>query len=692
MIPPKSKPAGGSRITKTDSGVGGDTDARAFSSILDERISRRAFLKSAAWVVPVSTLPAWMPLTGCATTGHPTEPPPDDALTFQPIHGSRDDRVILPKDYRYDVVLRWGDSLWSDTPDLDTRAVQKGSLLEEGSGPAQARQFGYNCDAIQFFPLTDSGRRAGLLCVNHEFTNAWMMFPGWDGAMDGLQITAEYVQANPETVPCGKAAHGISVVEVEQREGSWILVKDSHYNRRITADTPIEISGPARGTETLRTASDPAGERVLGTLGNCGGGKTPWGTYLSAEEYIDYYFANHQGYLENPTGDERLADIHRRMPMHDRDSFYNWHVFDERFDVARHPSESCRFGWIVEVDPYSPDSMPKKRTALGRVKHEAATCHIAENGQVVVYTGDDEEFEYVYKFVSRDRYDPDHRERNMDLLDHGTLYVARFAADGTGAWLPLDYGNQPRLHSDEGFESQADVLVNARQAADRLGATPMDRPEDLGVSPLTGRVYVACTKNKARSDTDAANPRPDNLWGHIIEIAEDDDDHTGVTFHWELMLLAGDPRAESGRLLTSLDELRPGELGRDDTYFAGFPYAAWLAPLGAPDNIGFDPAGNLWIVTDGTQPRGTNNGAFVYPCAGPTRGYLRQFMSAPRDAEVCGCEFTPEGDTLFLSIQHPGDAGTLTSPNSDWPDGKGKLPRPSVIAITRKKGDATIGS
>ncbi len=692
MIPPNGKRSRSGQIRKKDSAAGGDTGARTFSSILDERISRRSFLKSAAWVVPVSTLPAWVPLTGCATTGAPTEPPLDDALTFQPIRGSQDDRVVLPSGYRYDVVLRWGDSLWSDTPDLDTRAVPGGSLLEAGSAAAQAHQFGYNCDAIQYFPLSDGERNAGLLCVNHEFTNGWMMFPGWGDAMLGDDITAEYVLARPETVPYGKAAHGITVAEVERREGRWVFVKDSRYNRRITADTPIEITGPARGADTVRTELDPLGERVLGTVGNCGGGKTPWGTFLSAEEYIDYYFGNYQGYLDKPTGDERLDDIHVRLPLHGENSFYNWHLFDERFDVARHPAEACRFGWVVEVDPYDPDSMPKKRTALGRVKHEAATCHIAGNGQAVVYTGDDEPFEYIYKFVSRDRYVRDDRERNMNLLDSGTLYVARFDADGTGTWLPLEFESQPRLHPDQGFRSQADVLINARRAADLLGATPMDRPEDLGVSPVTGRVYVVCTKNQARSNTDAANPRPDNLWGHIIEIIEDNDDHTGTSFHWQPMLLAGDPRAESGRLLTSLAELRSGELSRDDTYYAGFPYATQLAPLGAPDNIGFDPAGNLWIVTDGTQPRGTNNGTFVYPCAGPTRGYLRQFMSAPRDAEVCGCEFTPQGDTLFLSIQHPGDGGSVTSPNSNWPDGHGNLPRPSVIAITRKKGNPTIGS
>ncbi|MEE8529133.1 MAG: PhoX family phosphatase [Gammaproteobacteria bacterium] len=692
MIPPIGKRSGSSRIRKKDTAAGSDTEARTFASILDERISRRTFLKSAAWIVPVSTLPAWIPLTGCAPTGGPTEPQPDDALTFRPIPGSQDDRVVLPSDYRYDVVLRWGDSLWSDTPDLDTGAVPGGSLLKAGEATAQARQFGYNCDAIQFFPLSDGGRNAGLLCVNHEFTTGWMMFPGWGEAMHGDQITADYVLAHPETVRYGKAAHGISVVEVEQRNGHWRFVKDSRYNRRITADTPIDISGPARGTETMRTASDPLGERVLGTLGNCGGGKTPWGTYLSAEEYIDYYFGNYQGYLDKPTGDPRLGAIHRRLPLHDESSFYDWHLIDDRFDVARHPAEACRFGWIVEVDPYDPESVPKKRTALGRMKHEAATCHLAIGGQAVVYTGDDEAFEYVYKFVSRGRYDPDQRERNMNLLDSGTLYVARFDGDGTGKWLALDVKSQPQLNPGEGFASQADVLVATRRAADLLGATPMDRPEDLGVSPVTGHVYVVCTKNKTRTSTDAANPRPDNLWGHIIEIVEDDNDHAGTSFHWEPILLAGDPKAGSGRLLTSLDDLRPGELSRDDTYFAGFGEASLLAPLGAPDNIGFDPAGNLWIVTDGVQPRGTNNGAFVCPCAGPTRGYLRQFMSAPKDAEVCGCEFTPEGDTLFLSVQHPGDEGSVTSPNSDWPDGHGNLPRPSVIAITRKKGNPTIGS
>ena len=661
-------------------------------------MNRRSFLKTAALVVPVSTVPAWIPVGGCAS---PTAVPSDssDGLEFRPIKGSTDDAIRLPRGYRYDVVARWGDSLWSDAKSLNPKAVAAGDLLKSHAADEQARQFGFNCDAIQYFPIDEDGREAGILCVNHEFTSGWMMFPGWSAAMVGDQISEDYVRTNPQTVPYAKASHGVSIFEVENTADGWRLVTDSRFNRRITADTEIEIAGPAAGYALMKTKADPTGTKVFGTLGNCGGGKTPWGTYLTAEEYIDYYFGNAQAYLDNPAHDPKLLAIHQRLPMHEKDSFYNWHCIDERFDVARNPTEACRFGWIVEIDPHDPDSVPKKRTALGRFKHEAATCHIAKDGQAVVYTGDDESFEYVYKFVSRDRFDPSDRRHNANLLDNGTLYVARFHDDGSGVWLPLEFDLQSPLNPAAGFESQADILVNARSAADILHATPMDRPEDLGVNPVTGHVYIVCTRNESRTlevdsgmNPNSANPRPRNSWGHIIEIVEDEDNHAGSSFRWEIFLLAGDPRAETGRLLTSVDQLQPGDLSRDDTYYAGYDRARRLAPLGSPDNIGFDLRGNLWIVTDGSQPRGANNGAFVCPSAGGNRGYLRQFMSGPIDAEICGCEFTPDGNTLFLSVQHPGDGGDVAAPTSDWPDGKGSLPRPSIIAITKKKGDPTIGS
>jgi secreted PhoX family phosphatase len=443
---------------------------------------------------------------------------------------------------------------------------------------------------------------------------------------------------------------------------------------------------------------------VLGTLANCAGGRTPWGTYLTAEENIDDYFGGYKSYRESAGADARVLRALSRLPLLEH-SYHGWEHTVERFDVRRDPAEALRFGWIVEIDPLDPVAAPRKRTALGRFSHEGASCAVAQDGRVAVYSGDDDKFEYLYKFVTRDRFDPRSREANRDLLDHGTLHVARFDADGTGAWLPLVHGHGP-LTAQAGFADQGEVVIRARAAADLLGATPMDRPEDVEAGAGRGRVYVAFTKNDDRTleskraladgrevdrRVDAANPRPANGFGHVLEIVEDGEDVGSRTFRWNVFLLAGDPQAADARYLVDAAELVPGRLSSGDTYFAGHPQRHELAPIGCPDNLGLDGDGNLWIVTDGAQPRGDNNGAFVVPIEGPDRGLLRQFMSGPRGAEICGCEFTPDGETLFLSIQHPGEGGTLARPVSDWPDGGGRPPRPSVVAI-RKRGGGPVGS
>jgi secreted PhoX family phosphatase len=313
--------------------------------------------------------------------------------------------------------------------------------------------------------------------------------------------------------------------------------------------------------------------------------------------------------------------------------------------------------------------------------------------------GDDDKFEYIYKFVSDARFDPKNPAANRDLLDHGTLYAARFDADGTGVWLPLVCDEHGPLNAGAGFANQGDVVIKAREAADLLGATPMDRPEDVEPSPLTGRIYIACTKSEDRGKdhderewsgrevdpgVNAANPRPDNRSGHIIEITEDGDDATATRFRWEVFLLAGDPA--EGRYLVDAKDLAPGKVSAKDTYFAGYPHAADVTRVHCPDNLGIDPQGRLWIVTDTDARDRPNNGCFVMPTSGPTRGLLQQLASGPVGCEMCGCEFTPDGRTLFLSIQHPGEGGTLDEPRSHWPDGNGLPARASLLAIERKDG------
>jgi secreted PhoX family phosphatase len=460
----------------------------------------------------------------------------------------------------------------------------------------------------------------------------------------------------------------------------------------------MDITGPARSHALL----NPRGERAplaFGTLGNCAAGATPWRTYVTAEENVDDYFGNGAA----ATLDAATELVHRRFGLRLRDSAHRWEYVDARFDVAANPAELCKFGWIVELDPFDPESRPKKRTALGRFKHESATTVLAADGRAVVYMGDDQQFEYFYKFVSRDRFDAARPEANRDLLDDGTLYVARFDDDGRGEWLPLAHGQHPELTPERGFASQADVVLRCREAADRLGATPLDRPEDVAVNPRTGNVYLSCTQNLGRDQgeaavagrtldtrTDRASPRAPNTAGHILELVERSADAAATAFRWEIFLLAGAPGRQE--LVAALPAEHSASLAANVTYFGGATDVDELSAFANPDNLGFDDDGNLWIVTDGNQPGNNNDGCFACPTEGPERGRVRQFMSGPVGAEVCGCEFTADGRALFLTLQHPGEAGSATNPQSHWPDGGEAAPRPSVIAIEPEAGSRKFGT
>jgi uncharacterized protein len=674
-----------------------DLEPADFRTLVARRFTRRAVLEAGMALAPLAA--------GTAGLFQSQKPLADDAgtLRFEPIRGSKDDAVLLPRGYTYDVVVRWGDALWSRTPDLDTSKLASGELFSPDAADRQRGQFGQNCDAIHYFRVGERGDRA-VLCINNEFTLDSLMFPGHPGfgsAASGAR--AAYVRRFRGIVGVSVAAQGVSVIEVTRQKGPWRLVKDSRFNRRITADTPMEVGGPARGARLMRTAADPSGTRVLGTFGNCAGGQTPWGTYLTAEENIQDYFGNLDELRKRRDVDARIVEAHRRFRMHRTHSLYGWENVLNRFDLPQEPCEPFRFGWIVEIDPYDRTRPPVKRTALGRFAHEGASPTVARDGRIAVYMGDDDKFEHIYKFVSKEKFDAKNPAANRDLLDSGTLYVARFEESGRGRWLPLVHDPKGPLNEVAGFADQAEIVIKARAAATVLGATPMDRPEDVEVNPANGRIYIACTRNDDRAivaeegtyagrtldkGPNLANPRGQNLWGHIIEITEDGDDHTASEFHWEVFLMAGDP---GGKLVTNLGDLEPGRVAPGDTYYAGYPRAADLSPIGSPDNVGFDRAGNLWVVTDGTQPQATNDGAWVCPTVGPNRGRLQQFMSAPVGAEVCGCCFSPDGETLFLSIQHPGEGGTVLEPKSHWPDGPGTQPRASVIAV-RKEGGGVVGT
>lgn len=602
--------------------------------LVQRRISRRGLLGGAAGMLTLAPV-----LSACATS-------PDrgssSVFDFPEIERGGGITHVVPDGYRAEVLLRWGDPLFGDAPEFAPTAQ---------SSEAQRRQFGYNCDYIAFFALPGARRRRALICVNHEYTIGSLMFD-------------DYANVTEASCAVERAAHGVSIVEIELVDDVWRVVRDSGFNRRISADTPMALTGPAAGHARLATIDDPTGRAVVGTFNNCAGGKTPWGAYLAAEENINAYFL---GAL--PDGHQEAGN-HRRfgLPI-PAEMAFQWGRYDPRFDLARSPNEPNRFGWMVEIDPRDPNAVPKKRTALGRFKHEGAESVIAPDGRVVLYMGDDQRFEYVYKFVTRGRFSASDPDRNRDLLDEGTLYVARFQENGELEWLPLVYGQGPLIPAN-GFQSQADVLIETRRAADLLGATPMDRPEDVQPNARTGRVYIMLTNNTARSatQTNAANPRASNAAGHIIEIIEPDGDFSATRSRWEVLVLCGDPSQSEGGARWNV---------------ATSPHG-WFA---APDNCTIDPRGRLWVATDGNEATGANDGLWAMVTEGAMRGAGRAFFRAPIGAEVCGPCFSDDGRTLFLSVQHPGEGSTIQAPSTRWPDfDDATPPRPAVLAIRRVDG------
>jgi hypothetical protein len=652
-----------------------------FTRVLARRLTRRDALATLGGAALGASA-----VLGSGCTAGPAPGPDRGPAGFRGIAGSGADTVRLPPGFRHDVVLGWGDSLVPGLPDLPLDRLASGAPLQPAGVEAARRSVGFNADAVHVFPL--SGRTGRyVVCVNNEYVSEALMVPGWadhvvPGPDGNVIVRPSLVERWPHVTAYLQASVGVTVAEIERRDGRWRLAAAPRLNRRVTAGTPMRLSGPAAGHRLLCDESAPDGTRVVGTFGNCAGGVTPWGTYLTCEENVQDQFGGLERYLGLRDADPRMRALHSRFRARAVTSRSGWELTDPRFDLPSRPAELLRHGWVVEIDPYDPSATPVKRTALGRFMHESATVVLAPDGRVVVYSGDDDEFEYLYKFVSRERFDPTRPGRARHLLDEGTLHVARFRDDGTGEWLPLTWSARGLLSPDTGFADQGEVLIDARSAGDVLGATPMDRPEDIAVHPETGRVYVACTNNELRdaggpvAGPGPGSPRAPNRYGHVLELTEYGDDPAAREFRWEVFLLCGDPAA--GRLMAAGV---PPAADPEATYYGGQGRAEGLAPIAWPDNLGIDPAGNLWIVTDGDQPRGHNNGCFAGPVSGPDRGRFEQFMSGPVGAEICGLEFTPDGRTLLLSVQHPGEGGTVEAPVSDWPDGGGRVPRPAVIAV-----------
>jgi uncharacterized protein len=658
---------------------------------------RRNFMKGTLGAATVATLGGFM---SNANAAYPVAPAPTGAIGFTSlppnINPGFTDAVTVPTGYTAKTLIAWGDAI--GVPGVFATVNHDHSSPLPITAALQNTTFGQHNDGMHFFPFPAVGKAGvssdrGLLVVNHEYVDPGLHANTATYASPTLVITKALVDAQV-------AAHGVSVVEVRRQGGQWGVVRPSPFARRITGATPMTISGPAAGDNAMKTAADPTGRAVMGTLNNCAHGITPWGTYLTCEENWNGYFGANGAFT--------ATALESRYGLSAGGFGYRWHQGDARFDLnaAGNRNEPHRFGWVVEIDPFNPTSTPIKRTALGRIKHESADFALAPDGTICFYTGDDERNDYMYKFVCAGKFNPNNRATNRLLLDSGTLYVAKFNADGSGTWLPLVFGQGP-LTAANGFTSQADVLIRTRQAADRVGATMMDRPEWVAVHPTTREVYLTLTNNNrrgsapassnnpagtttagsARPPVDAANPRPDNRYGHIIRWTETNSNPAATTFAWDIFVECGDK--------LDVDANHKGNINGDD--------------LGAPDGLWFDKQGRLWIQTD-QQGDATGDwvnigGNAMFACDPSTRKISR-FATSPRNCETTGVVGTPDYRTMFIGIQHPGEDWAADFPTggytakSTWPDSgvNGPTtqavvakPRSAVVVITKNNG-GVVGS
>jgi uncharacterized protein len=605
-------------------------DATDFDRVAKRAVSRRSFLEGAA----MFGASAFVSAAGILT---PTRAPAAGHLPFSPVAANGLDTVTVPTGYRWYRVISWGDPLWSTGARFDHAT--------RGTGASQELAFGDNNDGMATFEPEGHV----LLAVNNEYVNRAIIY-------------ANRASRRPQTaddVRKGKAGHGVSIFEVVQRHGRWVALVDSKYNRRVTADTPMEITGPARGHAWLKTAADPSGTQSLGTWNNCANGRTPWGTYLTCEENFNGYFSSSdESFVPTPAM--------QRYGLGLKDWGYNWRSTDARFDISKHPNEPNRVGYVVEIDPANPSSTPRKRTALGRFKHENAAVVVAENGHVVVYLGDDERGEFLYRFVSAGKFSK--VGDNTNLLEDGRLYAAKFEDSGRGQWLEL-------TPQSTGLESQAQVCIHTRIAASAVKATTMDRPEWVAVNPLKPEVYCALSNNKNRGRKPNAggdptpvagpNPRGRNRYGQVVRWRPDRGDHTAPGLQWDLYVVAGNPLVHED-----------ARAGSSNVNLANM--------FNSPDGIGFDSKGGLWIQTDGNYSNagnyaGQGNNQMLY--GNTDTGEIQRFLVGPKECEVTGLTWSPDRKTMFVGIQHPGDRG-----GSHFPGGGDSTPRSSVIAVEREDG------
>lgn len=602
-------------------------DNNDFDAVVERAVSRRGFL-GGALAFGSGAAVMGTGLFGSATSAQAQQ----SAFAFQPIGAATDFDIHVPQGYQWKTLVRWGDALFSE--------AQGAYSSENGvSVELSDKVFGENTDGMETFVEGDKV----ILAINSEYANPKINLPA----------DAEGVPQSVEQVQLLKNIQGVTVLEIADNGDGFQVVVDSPYNRRITHETQMIMDGPAAGSDLMRTNADPEGKSPKGTLNNCGSGRTLWGTYLTCEENFNGYFG---------TVSEREATAGEIRYGLGGEGRYAYEKFDDRFDMSKEPNEPNRHGWVTEINPLDPQSTPIKHTALGRFKHENAAMVQAKDGRVVVYMGDDERGEFIYKYVSNGTWAEG--QSTDGLLSDGTLYVAKFNDDMTGEWLPL-------TPETTGMDI-AEVLVFARMAGSKVGATTMDRPEWIATNPLRVEAYCALTNNKNRGvktnaggdemPVDGPNPRETNNFGQIVRWRPAGEDHGSSDFSWDLYVMAGNPAAYDNKYAGS-DNVNAGNM------------------FNSPDGMAFSSDGMLWIQTDGNDSNeedfeGQGNNQMLV--GDPETGEIARFMTGPKGGEVTGLTWSPDRKTAFVGIQHPGGS---------WPDNIGK-PRSSIISIWREDGAA----
>ena len=605
-----------------------------FEEVTNSLISRRNFIKKSFAFGGLALM--------SSTLGSINAYSSQNFLNFTKVDCNNNDTVTLPEEYTWNIVSKWGDPMWSGVEEFDQKSC--------GSHESQLKSVGDNNDGMELFVTSDNKT---LLAVNNEYTNHKIIFSN----------RKSLLPENKEDILKGMYAHGVSIFEIENSNNQWSLVKDSKYNRRITPFTKMEITGPAKGHNLMKTKEDKDGIYAKGTWNNCGSGRTPWGTYLTCEENFNNYFSSSDKNLKSTN------ELHR-YGIRTREIGLNWAKADSRFDLSKEINEPNKVGYVVEIDPLNPNSTPKKHTALGRFKHENAELVISKNGKIVVYMGDDERGEYLYKYVSNKSINE--VKDKSTLLSDGNLFAAKFNDNFTGEWLLLDT-------QTTGFSSKAEVCIFTRIAASKVGATTMDRPEWIASNPKKNEVCCCLTNNKNRGiktnkggdkvEVDKVNPRKNNKYGQIVRWKPKDNNHSSVYFEWDLFVVAGNPNVHKNSNMGSKN------IDKENMF-------------NSPDGLKFDKYGRLWIQTDGNYSnsgdfKGMGNNQMLI--ADTNTGKIKRFMVGPKECEVTGLSFAPDYKTVFVGIQHPGERL-----GGNFPDNGNNKPRSCIIAIQKKDGSQVL--